>query len=459
MSIIDRWIVRSFVLPFVLTLVVAVVVLIFQFLWKYVDELVGKGIPLTELLRLFLLAGGSVVPLAVPVASLVSAAVVFGEMSEHFEVLALRAVGVSHLRMMVPVCVVGAVVGGALLAYSQYVLPRLNLEFYALLYTIRRTNPGLIVPEDLFYEVGEEWTLLVRKKREGGTLEDIYVYEHGSMRGIAGLLWARRGTLKTDVSQRYVILSLEEGVYYMDVMREHMPEAFLPMLVVEFDRWEKVVDMGEFGVGRIEREWLRTHHEMLSITELVSIADSFGRELRAWGGKNRSRISEFFRPLFVDSLMAETAKLSQENIRAMDREVALYLAHSVYNIIRFLNVGREAVETLFLQYKVALHRRFTFAVSCVVLVVLGAVVGIVLKKGGLGAPVVTAGLIFIGYFMLSVAGERMVREGMLEPWVGMWLANGVFGVCGVVGVIAITFELVRTPANWLMWWRAIVLRR
>ncbi len=286
---IDKLLVTSFVPPFVVTFFIAQFVLVMQTLWVYVDDLAGKGLGFFLLVELVSYMAVSMVPLALPIAVLLSAVMVMGNMAERYELSSLKSAGVSLWRVMQPLFFTSVAV--ALLSFfcSNYLIPVSNLKFKSRLYDIRKQKPALSLEEGVFNDDFQGYAIRIGKKMpDGRTIRDVMVYDHSS--GVSGQLSAviaQQGEMYVTLDERFFVMRLREGSQYMEPKPEYEGRRRnYPFVRVTFKEWRKVFDLSEFQLQRTDERLFKSHQTMLNVRQLRHAIDSIQ-------GRRRNRLLSF----------------------------------------------------------------------------------------------------------------------------------------------------------------------
>jgi len=273
---IDLLLIKSFLGPFVVTFFIALFVLIMQFLWKYIDDMVGKGLETMVIAELIFYASATVVPLALPIAVLLSSIMTFGGMGEHYELVALKSAGISLSRFMRPLLAVSVALAIAGYMFSNFILPRANLKFAAMLYSVTKQRPALNIKEGVFYDGIPGYVIRIGRKDPGAkTVYDIKIHDHTEDRGNVNVLLAEKGEMYTIEDGKYLIFNLQNGVRYEEPRpapgRRPEQQEFIRM---QFDSYEMVMDLSNFSFEKTDENLFRNNHRMLNAGQILALADS-----------------------------------------------------------------------------------------------------------------------------------------------------------------------------------------
>jgi lipopolysaccharide export system permease protein len=418
---------RSFAGPFLLTFVIALFVLLMQFLWKYIDDLVGKGLDWIVIVKLMVFVAITLVPLALPLAILLSSIMTFGNLSENSELTACKSAGISLQRIMRPLMV--AAVGLSLLAFvfSNYILPVANLKMNALLYDVRQQKPALYITEGVFYNGIDGYSIKVGKKDgDGKTLRDVMIYDHTDNRGNTKMVMAEEGKMMMSDDERFLVITLFKGVSYedMDKGRENRSH---PLMRTEFDQETFRFDLSSFKLTRTNEQLFKDNFQMLNLRQLEGASDSIRRSITS---KKADIVRQL--PSIKDTLKTRPVAPKAGSPAAFSKATAaLYSARSMRNIIDDAAQDIEIKQRSLARHEIEWNRKFTLSFACLILFFIGAPLGAIIRKGGLGMPVVISVVFFITYHIISITGEKFAREGVLSPPEGMWLSSVVLLPVGI----------------------------
>ncbi len=439
MKRLDRLAVMQFIGPFLLTFGIALFVLVMQFLWKYVDDLVGKGISLWVLSELLFYASAKLVPLALPLAVLLASIMTMGSFGEHLELTAAKAAGISLLRFMLPLLIASFAIGALALLFSNYMLPKANLKFQSLLYDIRHLKPSVAIKPGIFYNGLDGFSIrAARKSDDGNKLYDIIVYDHTSGMGSDHVITAKEGSMIQDEEKLVLTLSLINGKQYKEVPPKHPDSSTHQMYRSSFGTYEKKFDLSQFKLSRTDENYFRDLKQMLSLKQLVQQMDTVDIEEY----NLRVQLRAYLQPYFnffrfgLDTLKQaeriQSALPFDSVLQQKDKEAKVaILEHAINqarNVKNYTNITIKQVEFKDNNRRsllIEIYRKFTLAVACVVLFLVGAPLGSIIRKGGLGWPLFYAVLFFILYHVSSIIGEKLAERQMLGIIAGMWLSTFV----------------------------------
>ena len=447
--------VKSYIPPFVLTFLVVMFILIMQFVWKYIDDLVGKGLDWIIIAELLWYTSASLVPMALPLAILLSSIMTFGNFGEYYELVALKSAGLSLHKIMRPLVVLSIILSISAFYFSNNILPVANLKMGALLWDVTQQKPSLNIKPGIFYNGIEGFTIKVDEKDdEAGTLSGILIYDHSDRKGCNKVVTARRGKMETTPDERYMILTLYDGTSYEEV--EAYPinkNPASPHRRVKFQEEIITFDMASFKLERTDEELFKDHQQMLSLNQLVAAEDTIALRLKERRDMlNTSIASRYFYGTHPDTITYEISEEDSLMYTAMfdkdgetlgipfsrSKKEREFIVSNALKMARhnkaYVTVSKRDLENkydLIIKHKIEWHRKFTLSLACLLLFFVGAPLGAIIRKGGLGMPGVMAVGFFLIFHLLSIFGEKTAKTGVIEPYVGMWIPAAFFLPLGI----------------------------
>ena len=435
---------KTFTGPFFLTFFIVLFAFVMQFFWKYIDDLAGKGFDWYVILELLFYTTVSFIPVALPLAIMLSSLMTMGGMGEHYELIAFKSAGISLRKIMMPLIIVSGILAVVAFFFSNNVLPHTTLKQLSLLYDLRQKKPALNIDEGVFYDGLDNFIIRIGgRDRDGTTIRDVTIYDHTDRRGNVNLTIAEKGTMIVTPDNSTLVISLFDGTKYEEMVERDQSNPKREFQRTSFD--EKVVrfDLSSFQLFRTEEHLFRNDQRMLNIGQLRVFVDSLSRELSEMKLDYRDdyfkRISNFHKvnPQRLDSLAKSGAKsvtfLQSNRIENLERtlDFASSIArsnkdNSFYSNNEFRDRGRRLAF-----YGIEMHRKFTLSFTCLLLFLIGAPLGAIIRKGGFGMPVVITVLFFVIFHVASSSGEKFARDGALSVATGMWIAPLLFLPIGV----------------------------
>jgi lipopolysaccharide export system permease protein len=429
----------SFAGPFVATFIVSLFILVMQFLFKYLEDLVGKGLEWHVVARLLMYASVTLVPMALPLAILLSSIMTLGNFGERYELVACKSAGISLRKVMTPLVGAAILIAFSAFLFSNNVLPYANLKMRSLLYDVTNQRPALNIREGVFYSGIDGYVIRVGKKgSDGQTIKDVMIYDHTNGAGNTKLTTAVSGKMVMSADERELIVTLNNGNSYEEVSRNRHNRNNAPLIRSQFEKYVIRFDLSSFKMSRTDEGLFRNNYQMQNLSQLQSSTDTLTKEIVRRKEDTRQRLSPFFSGTrkttasYVPSpdTMSISVFVNNEK-RIMTISSALYSARNVKAIINDLLIDSEVKERSINRYLIEWHRKFTLSFACLILFFIGAPLGAIVRRGGIGLPVIFSVFLFLIYYIISITGEKFAREGVVEPWEGMWLSAVILLPVGI----------------------------
>lgn len=432
----DKYLLKSFFPPMFLSFFVASFVLIMQFFWKYIDDIIGKGVEVWVIVELVFYLAMTLVPMALPIAILVAAVMVMGNLSERYELATMKSAGIPLLRTMRPLVIAGLLLAIASMLVSNYVIPYSNLKFQSRLYDIRKQKPALSLQEGVFNDDFGDYTIRIGKKaRNNRNIQEVLIYDHTPDRRHEQILvMAEEGEMYTTADERYMIFELNKGKQYQNLQPNAQKN--YPFVRTSFERWEKVFDMSEFNMDRTDEQLFKGHYHMLTSAGLLRAIDSLHLKIEDTKlGLARNAQPYFhytreadsigrFRPIpdsiAVDTTIAPFAEVAPRQLETA-RQNAITLSRRIKEYAYSTQSNIERTEKAITEHWVWLHRKIAFAVACLMFIFIAAPMGAIIRKGGFGWSMLISISFFMLFFVLFTTGEKIAKEQVVDPLVGMYL--------------------------------------
>lgn len=435
MKIAYRYIIRNFLGPLVLTFFVAVFILLMQFLWKYVDDLVGKGLEIYILLKFMFYAAGTLMNMALPLAVLLASLMTFGNMGERLEVVALKSAGISISKMMTPLAILALLITLFAFWYADNVIPKANLKLRTLIYSVQEQKPALNIESGVFYNGFDDITIRIgNKKSDNVTIEDVLIYDHSSHQGNVTMTYAKSGTMQMTDDEKSLLFVLKDGYFWDESVNMDSHTASMPLSRATFAEQYKRFDLSSFELTTEDEEFFASSQQAMPLAMLsdkidtmkVQISDaqrevSHGFIANMYYFSNLVRDKESLEPqLAVDTLLNMT---QQQKMDAYNN--ALMNAEAVANSVKFANQDVYYRNLSLYSYQVEYYDKFAFSLACLLFFFIGAPLGSIIRKGGIGIPLVITVAFFTFYFMLYAFGKNLAKTGQVSALVGVGLASFV----------------------------------
>lgn len=397
--------------------------------------MVGKGIEWYIIAELLFFATANLVPLALPLAILLSSIMTFGNLGEHYELVALKSAGLSLQRIMLPLIIFIIITSGAAFYFSNNIWPVANLKMATLLYDVRQKKPSLDIKEKIYYKGIEGYVIRIGKKNKNGDgLEDITIYDHSEGRGNVKVIRAETGKMEMSADKRYLNLSLYNGRNYEEVKPSPNNTGAHSFFRSKFKEEKMRFDLSAFAMMRTDEELFKDNYQMLNLAQLEEAVDTlklkFEARKKEFSDNIDGKIFFLKDSLKIPELTMDSVKpdfLSLSRLSSVEKfaifEIALNITRNSKVYVSALKSDFESKQLSINRHKIEWHRKFTLSIACIVLFFIGAPLGAIIRKGGLGTPVVISILFFMVFHVLSITGEKLVKENSLEAHQGMWLAT------------------------------------
>ena len=442
----DIFILKSFCLLFVGTFFICLFIFMMQFLWRYVDEMVGKGLEISVLAQFFFYSALTLVPVSLPVAILLAALITFGNFGERFELLAMKAAGISLIKIMRPLIVFISLICCVSFYFQNVVGPKAQTKLWTLLLSMKQKSPELDIPEGVFYDEIEGYNLYVKHKdRKTGMLYDVLIYNFEKGFENAQIIKADSGRLEMTADKQHLYLHLFSGEQFENLKSQSMNQKNVPYqreafrekhAIIEFDSDFNMADEG-FMSGQSSSKDMATLEA--DIDSMKVLNDSVGRAYY------NEAMEATYRPVphltKSDTTKVEKAVLSSFNVDSlfdaatlMEKQKiissAVSRAESAASDWSFKGFNIQQTESSLRKHMTAWHEKFTLSLACLIFFFIGAPLGGIIRKGGLGMPVVVSVLIFIIYYIINNTGYKMARDGKWIVWMGMWTSTAILAPLG-----------------------------
>jgi lipopolysaccharide export system permease protein len=457
-----RLITFSFVGPFVLTFFIVLFLLLMQFLWRWIDELVGKGLEFNVILELIAYVSASLVPMALPLAILLSSLMTFGNLGEYYELTAMKASGISLQRIMLPLIILVLFLSVAAFFFANNVMPYTNLKMKSLLYDVRQQRPELQIRPGEFYNGIDNYSMRINKRDPvTNILYDIKIYDHSQRKGNVNVTVADSGKMEMTDDKRNLLVTLWHGKSYSELEEDRRNRyKSYPHRTDIFAEEKMIITLSGFDLQRTDESLFKNYYQMLNISQLSHTTDSLNTELEARDRHfQHSLITyHYFKKREYNPHPPGPARLSPNtsdsatnalpekkvihdfdslyasydpNIQKRIVSSALSNARSAKSFIENTASNLKYEQRNIRKHEIEWHKKFTLATACLIFLFVGAPLGAIIRKGGMGMPTVISTVLFILYYVISLIGEKVVRESIVPSVQGMWLSSSILIVVGV----------------------------
>jgi len=473
-----------------MTFAICLFLVLMQFLWKYVEDMVGKGLGLDVIGEMFFYAALNLIPMALPLAILLASLMVFGNMGENLELLAIKSAGIPLLKIMKPLIILIAFISVGAFFFQNNAIPRIQTKFYSLLISIRQASPELDVPEGVFYKEIDGYNLYVgNKDRKSGMLYDVLIYDVASGFNNMAVIVCDSARMSMTEDKTMLIFTMFSGQQFQNFTEgssSRYRADFVPYARENFDTKTMMIAydanfnrMGEEVIeGSSTSNYVSKNLSQLgvSIDSMSVILDSVNRVDRKLM-RNYSHLT--FRNNYPadqkDSLIlaSRNAKIEVEvprpdtllqsmelNKRSTIMQNAVNKAENNSNEFLFRSLNKTTTRKTINRHWVEWHRKFTIPFTCLIFFFIGAPLGSIVRKGGLGTPIVISVILFIIYYIVDNVGYKMTRDGVWEPWFGMWFSSLILLPIGVfLTQKAMSDSVIMNPDTYAQFFRRLFFIR
>ena len=441
----DIFVLKSFLLLFAGTFFICLFIFLMQFLWRYVDELVGKGLEINVLAQFFFYSGLTLIPLSLPLAILLAALMTFGNFGERYELLSMKAAGIPLLRIMRPVVLFCVFLGGMSFFFQNVIGPRAQKQLWTLLVSMKQKSPEVDIPEGVFYSDIDGYNIYVKQKdRKTGMLKDILIYNFSDGFENAHIIWAAEGKLELTADKQHLFLHLYNGEQFENLKSQSVISRNVPYRRETFKEKHTLIKFSsEFnmvdGSFLDRRSDIKNMHEIsVAIDSLTVHADSVGRSMYT------DIMSTTYRSPVLTP--ADSTKMKEERVAFINTD-SIYNSMTSQEKLKVLTTTGNRISSLasdwdmksFLtkdtdnnirSHRSDWHKKITLSLACIIFFFIGAPLGAIIRKGGLGMPVVISVLIFVIYYIIDSGATRVAKSGEMNIVLGTWMSTIVLAPLG-----------------------------
>ena len=405
-------------------------VLLMLFLFKYIDDLIGKGFEWTTIAQLMMYASATNVAMALPLSILLSSIMTYGSLGENYELVAIKSAGISLRRAMYPMIIVVTILSISAFIFSDNMLPIANRKYYSLLYDVRQQKSANFLPEGVFSNSFPNYSIRVsRKDADGQTLHGVMIYQKNDADNNMNVLIAKQGLMYRTPDNKYLVLRLNDGIKYDEDHGDQNRESRQRFTRFRFKETEQKFDLSFLKMNHTDENLFRSAVQMMDLKQLKYFGDSTKRQADSGLTVNYKLISPYIKyftiphkPLSGISPAPDkkTAPTVSQQVIALTN--AANEVRSVNDIIKNrADMYKEAAKSV-RKFGIEYQKKFTLSAACLALFLIGAPLGAIIRKGGLGMPVVVSVIFFLVYYIISTIGEKSAKDGDLSPVIGMWIA-------------------------------------
>jgi lipopolysaccharide export system permease protein len=439
-----KFLIKSFIPPFLGAFMVTWFIFVMQFMWVWIDEFIGKGLDVFTIMQFLGLLSTTLVPIALPLGILFAAIMTYGNLGETSELTAVKSAGISMAKFSKPLFIFIIILSAGSFAFNNYVIPRAQLKATRLLYDIQNKKPVVAIKAGTFYKDIPNHTIYISKKdADDKTVHDIKIYDHTSGRGNDKVIIAEKGKIYVSDDKRYLIFELEDGWRYEEKTPKNKDEH--EQIRLGFKYWKKVFDLSDFKMPKTDENYFKNMRDVMTFEQISEQIDSTK--------KNIFRLSNSTKELFYPAIYAvrnDTSKHKKNNFvkTSLSNKDSFYkeIPDSLYtrvltsaevsarSIKSMLEVTKQNIKIHYInltEHSIAIHKRFTLPTACILLFVIGAALGSIIRKGGLGMPFIVAITFFIIYYFMNTIGENITKENVVSVPLGMWFPSVILAMIGI----------------------------
>src|SRR5690242_18463237 len=433
----DKLILKAFVGPFIATFFITLFVFMMQILWKYIDDLVGKGLDILTLTEFLIYASATLVTLAMPISILLSSIMTFGKLGENFELVAIKSSGISLLRFMQPLFFVSVLLSGVAFLFANYIAPVANLKFAVIYHDIYEKSPAFDLKDGVFYNGFQGFSIKVDKKdNDRSTLHKVLIYEQTNSIQDNTII-SEGGKMSVTADKKFLQFKLQNGNRYQENGNfDYKDNEFIDLRFKEYD---KLFDLSQLNLQKTSDSLFMNNIRMKTMRQLNVDLDSLKHAPDSLYKRNQSEMASYIRySKFKDSTAppqkeeATIEKLPKEKASTFDALIPDSLRSTVFdqtlsqvsnarNLLQVIVADDKAQKDDVTLHQVEWHKKLSVSIACLVLFFIGAPLGSIIRKGGLGMPLVMALMFFMVFYLLNIFGEKFTKDHVLVPIVGMWL--------------------------------------
>lgn len=411
-----------------------------QFLWKYIDYIVGKGLEWTVIAKLLIYVSASLVPMALPLSILLSSLMTFGNLGEQYELVAFKSAGISLKRVLRPLAVVAFLLSITAFVFSNYWLPVANLKSKSLLYDLKHQKPTMDIQPGIFSSELDDYSIKVDDKKvidEVEHLEGVLIYKHSKEQGNRNVIISESGIMTSTPDKRYMEIKLFDGISYEEEIEKNRSEKKYPLRKTSFKENMIRIDLSEFELNRTDENLFKNGYQMLNLEQLSEAIDTLNKiKMNTKASYQEGLRNSYFFYLERNNQKDLSLKLGPDSLHQYFEDLnqsqkeqtfitASNLIRNTKSRLETLVEDQKSRERLILKHEIYWHKKLTLSFACLVLFLIGAPLGAIIRKGGLGMPIVISVIFFLLFHILSITGEKMAAEGAIDVAQGMWMATAI----------------------------------
>ncbi len=440
----DRFILKAFIGPFVAILAIVIFILVMQFLWLYIDELVGKGLEFKVILEFLMWGSCQVLPLAMPLATLLSSMMTLGQLGENFELTAIKASGISLTRVLAPLIVAAAIITIGAFYIGDRLVPYSINQIYTMRDDLGRTKSEIKIPVGTFYDGIEGYILRIDDRdKASGMMYGVMVYDHSDNKGNTSLTVADSAMMKMSKAKDYLTFQLYDGISYQENNTKRYRDTTLALQRLQFSRQEMVIPLENYAYQHSDSARYGEQVKSMSLKQLTAGHDSLSRLAMIGMEKHMKDLGSQSGLTYrhqLDTSWRSSGKLPLEyplehkfkSLRDEKRawESAASSAGMMESSLRSYALESFEYTVMLRRTDVEMWKKYAQALACFILFFIGAPIGALIRKGGLGTPAIISVLFFVLYWVVDISGTKLARDGATSPWVGNFISAFVLAPIG-----------------------------
>ena len=445
MKKLDQFILKSFIGPFIAILLVVVFILMMQFLWLYIDELVGKGLSFKVIMEFLGWGCITMLPLSLPLSTLLASMMTLGQLGENNELLAIKAAGISLQRMFIPLAVVCFGISVGAFFVSNDLIPVAYNKIYQLRADIGKTKDEIKIPAKMFYDGIEGYILRVDERNdETGIMHGVMVYNHTGNKGNTSLTLADSAMMKMSKDKSYLSFIMFDGSNYEETNNRKYRDTTLQFQKIDFKRQELIIPLENYSFQKSDTSRFGDQVKSMNLKQLHESEDSIGfinaeGKARNISTLNKSRALRYNSQLDTASKVVRTTPLEHEDLnkwKSLDKEIeavkkAITHADELENSLVSFSRERYHHTYILRLIDIEVYKKFALAIACFIFFFIGAPLGAIIRKGGLGASAIISVLFFVAYYVIDIAGTKLARDGAVGPFIGVFFSSYVLFPTGL----------------------------
>lgn len=468
----DLFVLRNFIVNLSATFFICLFILLMQFLWKYVDEMIGKGLEISVLAEFFFYSSLSLVPMALPLAILLASLMTFGNFGERLELLAMKAAGISLFRITRPIIILILFISIGAFYFANNIIPKTQIKLWTLIYSMRDKSPEIEIPENSFYSGISGYNIYVKEKdNERNLLKKIMLYDLSNGFENITVTVADSARLQFTKDKKFLVFTLYNGESFENLKDqrrmnsyENVPyrrESFeLKQTVIEFDANFSKIDESVMKGKYVTKNLYQLGNDIDSISKKIDslkidLASELKRryEITEYKNQHTDTTKQFDAQQYnINTLFSSLGRTEKENVIYK----AINKTNSIASEIEFRKIEIDDLSFSMRRHGIEWHRKFTLSFACFIFFFIGAPLGAIIRKGGLGSPVVISVILFIIYYIIDNSGYKFARDGMWTPAEGMWLSSLVLLPLGIfLTYKAATDSVILNADTYILFWKKL----